>query len=314
MASMRFGHAFAVLVFTVATGASPAHAADRHQISEICGDCRVEKFATCGGFLEGATFDRSGTLWAVDLTGGKVVRIDNGGQCHVEATTPGSAPNGAKFHKDGRLFIADKNKGVVAYDTKTHEFTTIADTYRAEHIRGTNDLVFDANGGLYFTEPYGSSTLDPDGRVFYLPPGPNAALTVAVEHVAFPNGVALSPDGTAIFVGEFANRRILSVPSPSSTGAFDLAFVYANIEGGTGPDGMAFDADGNLYAAVYRGGEIRVIAPDAFAYGSIVLPQGASNVTNMAFKDQNLYITDAGQGIIWRVALKHRGLPLFHEK
>jgi sugar lactone lactonase YvrE len=242
------------------------------------------------------------------------LRIDNGGQCHVEAMTPGSAPNGAKFHRDGRLFIADKNKGVVAYDTKSHEFMTIADTYRAEHIRGTNDLVFDANGGLYFTEPYGSSTLDPDGRVFYLPPGPNAALTVAVEHVAFPNGVALSPDGDAIFVGEFANRRILSVPSPSSKGAFDLAFVYANIEGGTGPDGMAFDADGNLYAAVYRGGEIRVIAPDAFAYGSIVLPADASNVTNMAFKDQNLYITDAGQGVIWRVALKHRGLPLFHEK
>src|SRR5262245_56182189 len=104
---------FAALAAALVVGA--AHAAGRHEISEICGECVVEKFATCGGFLEGATFDRSGTLWVVDLTGGKILRVDGAGQCHAEAT-PGGAPNGAKFHRDGRLFIADKNLGVVAYD------------------------------------------------------------------------------------------------------------------------------------------------------------------------------------------------------
>ena len=145
-------------------GVLSAHGAERHELAEICGDCRVEKFATCGGFLEGATVDRSGTLWAVDLLSGNVLRVDDGGQCHVEGTT-GGAPNGAKFHRDGRLFIADKNLGVLAFDPATGALTTIADTYRAERIRGTNDLVFDADGGLYFTEPYGSNALDPDGRV-----------------------------------------------------------------------------------------------------------------------------------------------------
>lgn len=292
----------------------PASSAGRHDISEICGECRVEKFATCGGFLEGATFDRSGTLWAVDLLSGNILRVDERGQCRVEATT-GGAPNGAKFHRDGRLYIADKNLGIVAYDPTTDKVTTIADTYRAERIRGTNDLVFDADGGLYFTEPYGSNALDPDGRVFYLPPGPNASLTVAVDRLAFPNGIALTADGSNLVIGEFANKRILSVPSLRSTNAFDVPHVIANTEGGIGPDGMAFDADGNLYAAIFQGAEVRVIGADRFPYGSIVLPEGAgAGVTNLAFKDGHLYITEGTQGVIWRVAVAHRGLPYFHQR
>jgi gluconolactonase len=308
-ARARFYSALAA-VFVVLS----ASAAERHDIAQICGECRAEKFATCGGFLEGATFDRSGTLWGVDLLSGNVLRVDERGQCHVEATT-GGAPNGAKFHRDGRLYIADKNLGIVAYDPTTKKLATIADTYRAERIRGTNDLVFDADGGLYFTEPYGSNALDADGRVFYLPPGPNASLTVAVERLAFPNGIALTADGNNLVIGEFANKRILSVPSLRSANAFDVPHVVAYMEGGIGPDGMAFDADGNLYAAVFQGGEVRVIGADRFPYGSIVLPQGAgAGVTNLAFKDGYLYITEGTQGVIWRVAVTHQGLPLFHQR
>lgn len=303
---------FSAGAIVVAFGA--AHAAERATLDSICGECRVEKFATCGGFLEGATFDRSGTLWAVDLLSSNVVRVDNGGQCHVEAQT-GGAPNGAKFHRDGRLFIADKDRGVLAYNPATKEMTVVVDTYRAERIRGTNDLVFDADGGLYFSEPYGSSVLDPDGRVFYLPPGENAALTVLSDRIAFPNGLALSANGANVYVGEFAARRILSVPSVSSRNAFDVAHVAVEIEGGIGPDGMAFDMAGNLYAAVFQGGEIRVFDPQRFAIGSIELPEGAgTGVTNLAFKDNDLYITEGSQGVIWRVAVKNRGLPFFHQR
>jgi gluconolactonase len=291
-----------------------ASAAERHSIEEICGECRLEKFATCGGFLEGATFDRSGTLWVVDLSSGNVLRVDERGQCHVEATT-GGAPNGAKFHRDGRLFVADKNRGVLAYDPASDAIEVIADTYRAERIRGTNDLVFDADGGLYFTEPYGSHSLDPDGRVFYLPPGPNATLVVVADGLAFPNGVALTPNGAAVYVGEYANKRILSLPPAGSANVFDVPHVFAHTEGGVGPDGMAFDADGNLYAAIFQGGEVKVIDPSGFAFGSIVLPEGEGTfVTNLAFKDRYLYITEASQGVIWRTAVTRPGLPLFHQR
>jgi gluconolactonase len=303
-----------VFAFGLALGALAVDAAERHSIDEICGDCVVEKFATCGGFLEGATFDAGGTLWVVDLTSGNVLRIDDRGRCHVEAMT-GGQPNGAKFHRDGRLFIADKSLGVLAYDPADGSLAVVADTYRAERLRGTNDLVFDADGGLYFTEPYGSSALEPDGRVFYLPPGDGAPLTLLADGLAFPNGIALTPDDANVYVGEYAKKRILSLPPAGSASAFDIAHVVAYTEGGVGPDGMAVDAAGNLYAAVFQGGEIRVIGADRFHYGSIRLPDGAGTfVTNVAFKGNELYITEATLGEVWRVRVNTPGLALYHQR
>lgn len=298
----------AALLTAIAFGAL---AQDR--LAEICGECRAEKFATCGGFLEGATFDANGTLWVVDLLSGNVLSIDGQGRCTVEANT-GGAPNGAKFHRDGRLFVADKNLGVVAYDPAADEVTVVMDTYRAERLRGTNDLVFDADGGMYFTEPYGSSAIDPTGRLFYVPPGEGAAPVVVADTLAFPNGVALSPDGANVYVGEYAKRRVLSLPAVGSPNVFDIAYVVANVVGGVGPDGMAFDADGNLYAAVFQGGGIDVIDADGRPFGTIMLPDGAGTfVTNLAFHDGWLYITEGSAGEVWRVGVEKPGLPLFHQ-
>src|SRR5688572_16688169 len=116
---MRITKLSSALLLSMTLGVA-ALAQNRHTLDEICGDCRVEKFATCGGFLEGATFDRNGVLWVVDLLSGNIVRVDERAQCHVEGTT-GGAPNGAKFHRDGRLFIADKNLGLVAFDPTTKD-------------------------------------------------------------------------------------------------------------------------------------------------------------------------------------------------
>lgn len=288
--------------------------AQRHTIDEICGDCQVERYASCGGFLEGATFDRSGQLWVVDLLSGNVLTVDDAGTCTVAANT-GGAPNGAKFHRDGRLFVADKSRGILALDVEKGEFESIASAYRAESLRRVNDLVFDEQGGLYFTEPYGSSAINPNGRVFYIPPDQGAPMRVVADALAFPNGVALSPDETQLYVGEYAAKRIVSIPSQSATNDFDIAYVVTHTDGGVGADGIAVDADGNLYYAVFQGGEIAVVGADRFRYGSIRLPTGAGTfVTNLAFKDENLYVTEATQGVIWRVAVTRRGHPLFHQR
>ena len=288
-------------------------AAQSDGLDEICGDCAFEKFASCGGFLEGATVDSDGTLWVVDLLSGNLLSVADGGRCDIRANT-GGEPNGAKFHRDGRLFVADKVLGIVAYDPGTDSMTTIMDTYRAERLRGTNDLVFDADGGLYFTEPYGSSATHPTGRVFYLPPGEDAAPVVAAENLAFPNGVAVTPDGSNIYIGEFAKKHLLSAPAVGSPDVFDIPNVFARTVGGIGPDGMAFDEDGNLYVAIFQGGAVDVIAPDGRPRGTMMLPEDAGTfVTNMAFHDGWLYVTEASAGEIWRVRVSKAGLPLFHQ-
>ena len=291
---------FAGVLALAALSPLAATAAARHDISEICGACKVEKFATCGGFLEGATVDAAGTLWVVDLLSGNVSTV-NEGQCAVQFNT-GGAPNGAKFHKDGRLFLTDKERGILAYDPASKKVSIVIDHYKAERLRGVNDLVFDAAGGLYFTEPYGSSVLKANGRVFYLPPESPANLVLMGDTFAFPNGIALSPDGTALYVGEYAAKRILSLPSMKATNNFEVAAVFSHIVGGVGPDGMAVDSEGNLYSAVFKGREVFVSDADGFPYGSILLPKEAGPmVTNLAFRQGYLYFTEGSKGEVWRV-------------
>jgi gluconolactonase len=272
--------------------------------ADLCNDCRMEKYAHCGGFLEGATVNSAGQLWVVDLLGGRILQVGSDGTCSERANT-GGQPNGAKFGPDGQLWIADKQLGLLRLDIKTGKLTTIANSFRSEKLRGLNDIVFDKAGGLYFTEPYGSGALKPDGRLFYLPPGANAKLQLVAGNLAFPNGVVLTGDGNTLLVGEYALKRITSIPTPSSPNDFDTSFVWATTSAGVGPDGMLMLADGTLLAANFDAGELLAFDSKGRALGTIPVPAGP-RVTNMALRDDWLYVTEGSSGEVWRVRLiKH---------
>ncbi len=268
---------------------------------ELCGECKVERFAACGGFLEGAAVDASGGLWAVDLLSGKVLSISDSGQCTARGNT-GGQPNGAKFGPDGMLWIADKQKGLLKMDPRTGTITTVVNSYHNEQLRGLNDLAFDASGGVYFTEPYGSHVLKPDGRVFYLPPGQDARLVLVSDGLAFPNGIVIANNGANLWVGEFALKRITSIRAVGSRDDFDIPGVVATTSGGNGPDGMLLRPDGILLAANFRAGEVLAWDAAGRPLGSIRIPGGLMT-TNIAIRGEWLYITEGSRGEIWRVRL-----------
>lgn len=294
---------------TTATTATTATAATASgttpSIQDICGECKVERYARCGAdkFVEGPTFDAAGNLWAVSLFSGEVLKIPAGAdRCEVVAHT-GGAPNGARLTPDGKLLIADRDRNLLSFDPSSKAFTVVATKYGRETLRGLNDLVPDKAGGWYFTEPYGSNALRPTGRVFYLPPGAGQLKLVA-ENFAFPNGIALSPDEKRLYVSDFATNRIIAVPlgDPGQVNPLGTPYVFAHLEGGMGPDGLNVDARGNVYAAHYFAGRVRVFTAFGEPYGSIRLPEGAGRqTTNVTFRDGHLYITEAGKGEVWRV-------------
>jgi gluconolactonase len=267
----------------------------------LCGDCKAERFAACGGFLEGATIDSRGGLWVVDLLSGKVLSVSEDGRCTARGNT-GGQPNGAKFGPDGKLWIADKQRGLLRMEPDTGVITVIAASYKNERLRGLNDLVFDSTGGVYFTEPYGSSALKADGRLFYLPAGPDARLQVVSEGLAFPNGVVVTRSGTNVLVGEYALKRIVSLPAVGSKDEFDVAHVVALTSGGIGPDGMTLTPDGTLVAANFNAGEVITFNAKGHPQGAIALPGGLM-VTNVAIGGDWLYITEGSRGEVWRVRL-----------
>ncbi|PYF08471.1 SMP-30/gluconolactonase/LRE family protein [Ureibacillus chungkukjangi] len=308
-----------VLIFTLVTasfvGAKALYESktvpkgERHHITEIVkNNSKWEKVATGSGFMEGINFDRQGNIWMVSPPTGEIFTIKNGKVVTVNKTP---MPIGAKFHKDGRLFITDGTGELYAYNPKTKKRETIVNSYKGKPLNGLNDLVFDEKGGIYFTEPMGSSATHPTGRVFYLPPNSKEAVLFS-ENIAYPNGIALSADGQRVYISEFNKNQILSVPSLSAADARETPFVFARFEGGIGPDGLTVDAEGNLYVAHFQAGEIVVVDSSGFDYGTIRLPEDAGTfVTNLAFHDGYLYITESLKNEVWRIKVNNTGLTPF---
>jgi gluconolactonase len=102
----------------------------------------VSLFANGFKFPEGPAFDRSGNLFAVDVDTGDISKISPEGQVKTFVNT-GGGPNGAKFHTNRDLYVADRQKGIIAIspDGKTR---VIVDHYQGKRFNGPNDLVFDS--------------------------------------------------------------------------------------------------------------------------------------------------------------------------
>lgn len=251
-------------------------------------------------------------MWLVSPTTGKILKAeDEDEKATVVGGTYGS-PNGAKFHKDGRLFVADKDGELYTFDTTTGKRTVILDSYDNSHLRGLNDLIFDKKGGIYFTEPYGSSATNPTGRVFYLPPGKDSKLQLFLGNIAYPNGIAVSANDQRVYIAEFNKNRIIAAPSVNAEDSPETPFVFAQFEGGIGPDGLAVDSEGNLYVAHFQAGQIVILDKNGFKYGKIRLPESSGSfVTNMAFHEGYLYVTESSKNEVWRIKVKKEGLQPF---
>src|SRR2546421_10617567 len=123
--------------------------------------------AEVDSFLEGPSFDRQGNLWCVDIPFGRIFRIDPQGEWQLVVQYDGW-PNGLKFHRDGRAFIADYRRGLLALDPKRGKVAEVLGTAFSESFKGLNDLHFADNGDLYFTDQGQSGIADATGRAWRL--------------------------------------------------------------------------------------------------------------------------------------------------
>ncbi len=258
--------------------------------------------ARCGGFLEAPTRLPSGDLAVSDPVGGRILRINAQGQCHP-VLTGGDLPNGQSLDAEGRLVVARRG-GLMLVDPATGKSRALVERFQGEPLDIANDLAVDRYGGIYFTVPGRSSLLQQDGRVFYLPAGSTEPELVA-SGLAFPNGVAVAPDGDSIRVAEFALKRILYIPTRHSKRRFNVPHVFAYTQGGVGPDGLTYGEDGTLYAANIEAGTISRWSRLGHALPDLRLPAKAGLlVTNVLVEGDWLYATEAAQGVVWRIRLR----------
>src|SRR5450830_1033345 len=120
-------------------------------------------------FLEGPVFDAQGNLYVTDIPFGRVFRIDPKGEWDLVAQWEGE-PNGMKFMSPTELLITDYMNGLMVLDVKRGSLRPLLARRNTESFKGVNDLCFDRQGNLYFTDQGQSGLHDPTGDSCTWPP------------------------------------------------------------------------------------------------------------------------------------------------
>ncbi len=265
-------------------------------------------------FPEGPVWQADGSLLVTELGGGCVTRLAVDGTRSTLSKNGGS-PNGLAIGTDGALWCANSGgwdfNEVMGLRIPVTELPTHHDGGRLERIDietgavevvcsqvggnaliGPNDLVVDADGGIWFTDHgRNAGRVHHNGGVYY------RAVDGNVTEVAFPvdspNGIGLSPDGQVLYVAETHTGRVFSwnVLGPGQ-------LEFANPLGGTAGmllhgfegmqllDSLAIDADGNVVVATLVTGALSVITPHGELIEQWVL--GDPMVTNVCFGGDGL--------------------------
>ena len=105
----------------------------------------------------------------------------------------------ATYFSHGQYFLSDNGNGYMARLNKGKIEQVTKPQGEGKDLARPNDLVVDANGGIYYT-------LTRQNRVMYFTP--DGELTVAVPEVDRPNGLTLSPDGKTLYVAEYIVKKI----------------------------------------------------------------------------------------------------------
>ena len=271
---------------------------------------QVELVAKGGTFLEGPLFDREGNLWLVEVIGGWLSRVEGDKVVRVVQAAPDSQPQGTALHKDGRIFITDRRYGVWTYDPKTQKVDFLIRYFHGQPFKGPNDLTFDDEGNLYFTDAWETGVNDPTGGLFMAEAASGyKKVTKLIGNLAMPNGVALTPDGSAIYVAELRANRTWRCPIDKTAGGIFACYVSTYFLSGFGPDGMKLDDKGFVYQANFNSQGVYVVNPFHEIVEFIRIPTGRFT-TNVTFKPGTrwLYITEAQQNMVWRVEVDNVGL------
>ncbi|SAI42126.1 gluconolactonase [Bordetella ansorpii] len=264
---------------------------------------------TVHSFLEGPTFDRQGNLYVTDIPFGRIFRITPAGQWELIIEYDGE-PNGLAMHADGRLFVADYRNGILQLDVARGRVEPVVQRARSEHFRGCNDLTFDMQGNLYFTDQGQTGLHDATGRVYRL--NANGRLECLLSNVPSPNGLVLNREQSILYLAVTRANAVWRVPLMLDGGVSKVG-VFLQLSGSLGgPDGLAMDVDDNLVVA-HSGLTVwqfsRLGEPIAR-----IEPSTGPFATNVAFgvdQPNRLFITESSSGSVLCADLPQAGRSLY---
>ncbi len=271
---------------------------------------KFEIFASGLDHTECLAFDRDGELWAGGEAG-QVYRITPAGVVATVANLGGFCA-GLAFSAADELFVCNTGLGIVQVKAsgKVSEF---ASHVGERKLICPNFGVFDSAGNYYVTDS--GNWKKQNGFLLRFRPG--GAGEILGGPYGYANGLALSADERFLFMVESDTDRVFRFEIYGD-GSLGPQAVYVD-HAGRFPDGLALDAEGNLYVSCYASDDIHRIAPSgekslfAFDRNAILV----NRPTNMAFggKDfDELYVANFGRTTITRAKTCRKGQPLVNLK
>jgi gluconolactonase len=300
----------------------------------------LQKIATGYTWTEGPVWIRDGFLLFAEIPSNTIRKIVPGhpatvflqpsgylGSAPFRGREPGS--NGMTLDARGRLTVAGHGQRDVYRidslgDPAAHR-TVLADTYQGKRLNSPNDLVYRADGSLYFTDPpYGlpmQNDSDPGKEltvngVYRLSSASDQApgtppqrdkLQLLVGDLPRPNGIAFSPDEKFLYVSNTGPRKIwmrYPVKPDGTLGAGEVFFDASSDTRGGSPDGIKVDRAGNIYGS--GPGGVWILSPAGKHIATILMPEIVSNVCWGGSDGRSLFITASSS--VYQIDLKIPGV------
>jgi len=292
-------------------------------------------------FPEGPIALDDGSVLVVEIKRGTLTKVASNGTRSVVAHT-GGGPNGAAIGPDGKVYICN-NGGfewheIAGLTLPGHQPANyiggriqrvdlangrVEDLYThcdGRALRGPNDLVFDADGGFWFTDHGKTRDRDRDRTGVFYARADGSLIREVIFPLDAPNGIGLSPDGKRLYVAETHTGRLWSwqVSGPGRVdagGGFGPGggTLVAGLPGFQLFDSLALDSTGNVCVATLVNGGITVISPDGGSIEHVALPDPLT--TNICFGGPDLrtaYITLSGTGRLVAMQWPRPGLKLHY--
>jgi gluconolactonase len=253
----------------------------------------VRELASGLKFPEGPVAISDGSVVFVEIQGGRISRWSPDGSVDVVAET-GGGPNGSAIGPDGKLYVAN-NGGAFTWheiegltipgetpdsweggriervDLDSGSVEVVYSDCDGRGLRGPNDLVFDREGGFWFTDHGIHREREADMGGVYYAQADGSSIDEVIWGLQSPNGIGLSPDGQTVYVAETWTGRLWSW---KVTGPGQVEPVMGLVpHGGTLVaglpdlqlfDSLGVDAEGNVCVAtiITTGGGVTSISPD----------------------------------------------------
>lgn len=291
------------------------------------------------GFPEGPIAMPDGSVLLVEIERGTLTRCNPDGSKEVVAET-GGGPNGAAIGPDGACYICNNGGfewtvddgllhsvsqaddyvtgSIQRVDLETGAVTTLYTECNGHKLCGPNDIVFDAEGGMWFTDLGKTRAREMDRGGVYYAKVDGSYITEVAYPLLMANGIGLSPDGSMLYAAETDACRLLAweITGPGTVAKKPWPMpgggdVICRPEGYKRFDSLALEENGNICVATLMTGGITVASPNGGEVEFIPMPDVMT--TNICFGGPDLktaFITLSATGKLVAMDWPRPGLPL----